>query len=748
MPSRIAEGELNAYLRAAQALHQSGRLDEAEARYREILRVHKRHPDAAHLLALLTHQRGNTPAALQLLDRAFKTRPRFAAAENSRGLMLMALGRPGEAVVCFDKAVAIDPSHTLAWFNRGHALAGLRRLEEALSSYDRALATQPGFAEALWAMAAMLRELGRPAEALARYDMALALRPDFVEVLNDRGVLLDGLGRHEDAVADYARATSLRPGFAEALNNQGALLDRLGRHAEAVDCFRRAVASKPDFAGALMNLADMLYQDGRREEAVAAVQRRLALDPSDMAARFVHAIYQLPVLYEREQEIEERRAAYELALGDLRARVEREPRPGRFAEAVSVAQPFFLAYQNRPDLNLQRLYGAIVGRITADHAPAAPLPPPPGPGERIRVGIVSGFFRQHPVWRIATRGWVTQLDPARFELIGFHTSLLCDDETKLAVETCDRFVQGPMSLTSWRDTVIEHAPHVLLYPEIGMDRTSAWLASQRLASLQCSSWGHPDTSGFNTVDAFLTSAGMEPEDGDAHYSERLVRLPGLGMYYDPRVVDGVSLSRQELGLRDGIPVFWCGQSLFKYLPQHDQVFPRIARELGECQFAFIQYHRGTHVTETFLRRLRSAFAEHGLDADRFCAMWPRLDGAQFAAAAGLCDVGLDSIGWSGGNTTLEAFSHDLPVVTLPGELMRSRHTKAFLDLMGVTETVASSLDEYVALAVRLARDSSWQAAVRRRIADRKGSLYRTREPIEALMEFIERELRPSPASDI
>lgn len=735
------ENALNAHLRGAMALHQAGRLNEAEAQYREILRVNKRHPDATHLLAMLMHQRGDTIGALPILDRALKARPKFPAAQNSRGLMLMALGRPEEATASFDKALAADPSHVLAWFNRGHALSALQRPEQALASYDRALALQPGFAQADQAKAGLLRRLGRLAEALACCNRALAASPDLAEVYNDRGVILDGLGRGEDAFADYARAVSLRPGFAEALNNQGATLDRLGRHAEARESFRRAVASRPDFAGALMNLADTLYLEGRREEAVATVDRRLALDPEDMTAHFVRAVYQLPILYEREEEIDERRIAYEAALLDLKAKVENEATPGRFADAVAVAQPFFLAYQGRSDFELQRLHGSIVDRIMSDYLVTPALPGPPPPGERIRIGIVSGFFRQHPVWRIIARGWITQLDRSRFELIGYYTGSLRDSETEVAAAHCDSFVQGPLGPHALRARIIQDAPHVLIYPEIGMDRTSAWLAAQRLAPLQCSSWGHPDTSGLPSIDAFLSSDGMEPPDGETHYSERLVRLPGLGVYYEQRTLSGVAVSRAEFGLRDRVPTFWCGQSLFKYLPQHDQVFPQIARAMGDCQFAFITYHRGEHVTDAFRHRLARAFTAAGLEFERFCVILPRLDGERFAALAGVCDVGLDSIGWSGGNTTLEAFLHDLPVVTLPGGLMRGRHTQAMLELMGIPDTIAESLDEYVDIAVRLARDVDWRAVIRSHIAEAKSRLYGNGSAVNALMTFLEQRIR-------
>src|SRR5262249_8815708 len=146
-----------------------------------------------------------------------------------------------------------------------------------------------------------------------------------------------------------------------------------------------------------------------------------------------------------------------------------------------------------------------------------------------------------------------------------------------AVMLCDRFVRGPLSINRWRQAILDDAPHALIYPEVGMDGVSAQLAAQRLAPVQCNSWGHPDTSGFPTLDYGLSSELMEPPEAQDHYTERLVRLPNLSIYYEPLDLDPVSLSRADLGLGSTATVYWCGQSLYKYLPEFDVVFPLIAR---------------------------------------------------------------------------------------------------------------------------------------------------------------------------
>src|SRR5262249_11544609 len=157
------------------------------------------------------------------------------------------------------------------------------------------------------------------------------------------------------------------------------------------------------------------------------------------------------------------------------------------------------------------------------------------------------------------------------------------------------------------------------------------------------------TSGFPTLDYFLSSDLMEPPDAQDHYTERLVRLPNLSFHYEPPEIADGTVTRAELGIRPEGVAFWCGQSLFKYLPQYDAVFPRIADAVPGCQFVFIGHHV-SEVTDLFRQRLAQAFAAHGRSAAGHCVFLPRVSEAKFAAAIGACDAILDSIGWSGCNS--------------------------------------------------------------------------------------------------
>jgi predicted O-linked N-acetylglucosamine transferase (SPINDLY family) len=191
-------------------------------------------------------------------------------------------------------------------------------------------------------------------------------------------------------------------------------------------------------------------------------------------------------------------------------------------------------------------------------------------------------------------------------------------------------------------------------------------------------------------------------------------------------------ARQALDLPDSATVYWCGQSLYKYLPQFDWLIPAIARGVPGSMFVFIEFADSPDLTDRFRQRLETAFAACGLDAEDHVRILPRQSPQAFAAALGQADVVLDSIGWSGCNSLFDALRHDLPIVTMPGALMRGRHGAAILQAIGVTETICPTLDFYVATAIALGRDTAFRARIRAAVSSGRRSMDSGAAAVDAL----------------
>jgi protein O-GlcNAc transferase len=728
-------------LQQALELYHQGQIAESERLYSAVVGARPNNVDALLMLSIIKLSRGEPGTALQLILAAMQERPKSPLILFNYGLVLIALKRHEEALAIFEQAIKHKGRFADAHNNRGGVLVVLERYEEALESFDRALAIKPDYAEAAYNRGTTLHKLDRNREALQSFERAIALRPNYAEAHANRGVVLDALSRIDDAMASYDRALDLRKDMPEALLNRAAALLALNRHDEAQQCLDRLLTADPNNSEGHYVRGRVMIELNRPDDAVASCEKAVALNPAFSRARWTTPLFTLPILYAEEGEIALRRADYERRLRALCDDHEAGRVPGDLSKGVGWAQPFFLAYQGHCDRDLQTMFGSLATRVMAARYGDAELAPPPAPDEPIRVGIVSGFFFQHSVWKVGAKGWATQLDPKRFRVFCYSTGFKNDGETEFARKHCHRFVEGQRSLAQWRDTIAADRPHVLLYPEIGMFPLVSEIAALRLAPVQCSTIGHPQTSGYPTIDYFLSGELTEPPDGDAHYSEKLVRLPNIGFHYEPLQLAPAVVTREELGIRLSATAFWCTQSLFKYLPQHDEVFPRIAREAGDCQFLFIRYSRAAAVTGLFETRLERAFAAAGMKASDHCVFLDHLDMARFAAASAQCDVMLDSIGWSGGNTTLEAMGQDLPVITYQGPLMRGRVSAGILRMMGMPEAIAETIDDYVALAIRMAKDTSFRASLKARIAKDKDRLYRDPACIAALEDFLNRVVR-------
>ncbi|MGM3305981.1 tetratricopeptide repeat protein [Anabaena sp. WFMT] len=586
----------------------------------------------------------------------------------------------------------------------------------------------------------VLQNQGKFHEATQIYKQALSLDPNFAQVYNDLGNIFFAQGKLEAAVASYQQALKIQPDLALPHNNLGNIFQELNQLEAAINCYQKALKITPNWADAHYNLGNALKGQGQLEDAVASYQQALNIKPNYDLAKFGICMTQLPIIYTNVDEVQLRRNQYQQHLQNLAHHyqiVTAEERADA-AEAIGSLQPFYLAYQGYNDRHLQQIYGEMICQLMSSRYPQySQLISLPNlqANEKVRVGFLTGYFRDHSCWKLM-KGWIENLDKSEFELFGYHTGSQQDQETVRAAKAFDKFTQGPLPIEKWAEIVEQDKLHILIFLEFGMDPMTVRLGCLRLAPIQMTSWSHPETSGLPTIDYYLTSDLMEPENAQDHYTEKLVRLPNLGIYYTALEIQSPAITKQDIGIADDDIMFWCCQSLFKYLPQHDDVFPRIAKELDNCKFVFIEHPASKRITEIFRQRLSLVFEEFGLNYQNHCIFMPHMDTRTFDGTTAIADVFLDSIGWSGGNTTLEAIAHNIPVMTFPGEMMRGRHTMAILKMMGIEEMIAATKDEYVKIAVRLGQDTQYRQYISQQVAENKPKIYGDLKPVRALEEFL------------
>jgi protein O-GlcNAc transferase len=659
---------------------------------------------AALLQQALEHQHaGRLQEASQLCQRVLAADPDHAEALNLTGIIANQLGRSDLAIGYLERALRLTGGNAIYHNNFGQALMALGRLDEAIESFRRALAFEPRLAEAYGNLAIAFRHQGKTGDAILLLKRAIELKPDFAQAHNNLANMMAEIGRLDSAIEHYDRALAVAPTDRAVLVNRGGALLAQNRIDEAISSFRRAHALRPD--------------DGLLLKCALA----------------------LPVIVDSIAEIEQVRRNLFDSIAALRGR------------GITLADPekqigqtcFHLAYHALDDLPLQRaladLYVAACPALcmTAPHCrqPAAAA------DGRIRIGFASHFFRTHTIARLF-HGQIAELSRERFHVTLFATPGPPDPARAALIDAADAFVELPLDLAAARQAVADRTLDVLIYPDIGMSPLTYFLAFARRAPVQCVSWGHPDTTGIGNLDYFLTCDAMEPEGAEAHYSERLVRLPGPTLYYPRPSFDAPLKGRAELGLDDAAHLYTCPQSLFKFHPDFDAVLVDILRRDPAGRLVLVQ-GVDRHIDALLIKRL----TREAPDVAARIVMMPMLNRADFVALLAASDVMLDPLHYSGGNTSLEAFAVGTPIVTWPGAFMRGRHTHGFYKLMGLGDCIARDTADYVEIALRLGTDPAWRAAVSRRIREAGAVLYENVGSIRALEDFLSEALARARSAD-
>jgi CRISPR-associated protein Csy1 len=650
---------------------------------------------------------GAKPAAIAALRRAIELDPRMVRAHHLLGILLGEAGDVDGALSAFEQTVRLDPAHVRAWNNLGNTLRNVNRLGEAENAFSRAVALDAGYGLAVTNLASVLRDQAKAAQAesVLRAFLERSQGKPFRPALLLLAGILRERSEYDEAAAYFSRAIELAPGESESEWVQlGWIRIEQGDRDGARAAYRES-------------------SRGAKANVQGVIGERLAL----------------PLIYSGATELESIRGEYASGLADLEQRaadLTRGRKPDEVLDALRWSN-FFLAYQGRDDRALQEAYARFVSKAIDTVAPQwrHPVERRRPPGARVRVGFASSFLRDGTVGRYF-RDWITLLDRERFEVYVYHMFPGIDGVSGAAQKRADvfRVFGGSRSKPSIVAAAIrDDALDVLVYPELGMDVTSFALASLRLAPRQYAAWGHPVTTGYDTIDGFFTAAAMEPADASAHYHEPLIPLPGIGTSYARPRIPGAS-SRERLGSPEG-PLFLCPQSMFKIHPDNDALFARVLAANPSARLVLFAW-RYPPVTRQFLRRLSAVLAQHGVDADARLVVLPAMAHEDYLRVNLACDAMLDTLHWSGGNTSLDALAVGLPIVTLPGAFMRGRQSAAMLRLMGEDALVAADEDAYVAIATRLIADDGWRDARRQAIRDAAPRIFGDATPISRIADVL------------
>ncbi|WP_052128458.1 tetratricopeptide repeat protein [Neosynechococcus sphagnicola] len=565
----------------------------------------------------------------------------------------------GKAVTRIHQQILdLDPHHPEALKQVGIALGQQGQWNDALAYLQTALAHAPEDADLHRQLGLVLEEMGDLQQAIACYQNALVLQPEFPEAYNNLGIVLHAQGKVPEAIHAYQQALVIEPTFYKAYNNLGQVLRDQGDLLAALNCYQQAQKLQPEVSEIYRNLG-LLYLDlGDLAAAIAAFEKAVVLNPNSSKD---HATLLLFMLYSPEYSA-----------------------PEIYTEAIRW------------------------GNQHGNPAIASPKLHSPKPNRRLRVGYVSPDLRTHSVAYFLAP-ILQHHHKAEFEIFAYA-------QVDQPDATTHRFKGW---IDHWYSTVgIKDAQ---LVDQIRSDRIDILIdlaghtANNRLqifshqpAPVQISYLGYPSTSGLKQIHYRITDPWADPEGtSDAFYTEKLIRLPGCFLCYQPPSLapPGVPLPAATTGQI----TFGCFNNLAKVNLAVLRLWSQILGMLPTAQMLLksksLQY-------EAVRNYYWECFAEYGIERDRVQLAGSLPDLAEHLGLYNQVDIALDPFPYNGTTTTCEALWMGVPVLTLAGTSHAGRVGVSLLSTIGLPDWIATTPDDYVIKAVDFARNRAHLADLR------------------------------------
>jgi len=669
---------------------------------------------------------GKLDEAMQCYLDAIRLAPNPARGHLNRGNVLLLQGDLDGALKAFHTALEHQPDYAGAYYNIGNALLGNRQLDEAVASYRSALRINPDYAEVHCSLGVALKELGQCDEAVASYRRALDIQPDFFEGHLNLGNVMHAMKHSKEAVVSYRRALEIQPDFAEAYNCLGLALQDLGQSGGALDAFKVAIKYKPDHAEAHNNLGIVLQDIGKLDDAMASYRLALSIKPDlteahcnlSIALRKLGQMESAMVNCERALEIDPDSFHAYCHMGNILTDLGQFDRAETtYRRALEIKPDYLEAHSNllltlnyadnhAPLYRLEqaRQYGRVVASKVGTRFSEWQCDVQPG---RLRVGLVSGDLRKHPVGYFL-EGLLANIDPTRIELLAYPTNPNNDD---LSARIRPYF-SAWHSLFGKNDEAAAHlihadGVHILIDLSCHTAYNRLPVFAWKPVPVQVSWLGLPATTGVAEMDYVLGDSWAIPAESENQFSEAVWRMPEsyLCLTVPDQSVDVVP----PPALVAGCVNFGSFNNLTKMTDAVVAVWARILHSVPDSQLLLKTKQLKDPATR---EQTRQRFAACGIAPDRLVLGGMLTSRDDHLAAYNKVDIALDTFPYPGVTTSVEALWMGVPVLSMQGNSFLSCTAASIAHNAGLPDWIAADEADYVAKAVAYASDLERLAALR------------------------------------
>ena len=709
VPLQRPPGDARSCLVEAQRVLAAGQHTGVEALLRPALDRAASRPEANYLLAIAHLLAGKPDSAVEHARKSVSGQARDPRYHFTLGRACKAAGDLDSAEAAYRQALALDGEYADAMISLGIVLKTRGDADGAIALYDRALAKAPlsAAAHANRANALALRALLNAEqtrddppgdEVIESHALAATLDPRNPLLLRNHGVVLMRARRRREAAERFNQALTLEPSHAETCLNLGACLRALGDNRLACELYEKWLGLNPPHPVLMRSLAALLTRDGRVDAARDWAEKAAALDLD------AHALMQLGGTLAQMRRLEEamdhcRRA---LAMSGGRADL----------YATMLLNASYLYEDPQPVFALHADFGRSLPK------PSAPRPPwrPLAPGERLKIGYVSGDFVRHSV-SYFIGGLLEKHDKTRFDITCYNNLGWGDAVTERFKACGHRWVEcDGLSDEALRRKIQDDGIHILVDLAGHTANSRVFMFGLGVAPVQITYLGYPTVSGVPANDFRITDTVIDPEPSDlpAFASEQALRLPRSMFCYRPDEHPHVATVP---ALVNGCITFGSFNNIAKVSDHTLEVWAQVMNAVPGSRLLL----KSASMAQASNRENIEGFmAARGVAAERLRLQAWVAGKSTHLEMYNEVDIALDPFPYNGATTTCEALWMGVPVVTLRGRTHTSRMGASILASVGREDCVTHTDAAYVATAQRLAANlpalADWRATVREHLA--------------------------------
>jgi protein O-GlcNAc transferase len=672
----------------ASQYHQTGQLPNAETLYREIIKEFPGQPEPLHLLGVCCSQQG----------------------------------RYEEAAGFIHQALVINP-HPMFFNNLGETYKRQGEFEKAIQFFREAIKTAPNFAEPYFNIANVFLAQGNNNEAAINYQQALRINPSHARACFNLGKILIVSGDYVQALNYFKKAAGINPNDAEIFSNMALCYSKAENWEEVVKCYQKTIALNPAIPTNYYNLAKAYEFQAEIEKARECYHKVSRFEPQNLLLQLYQETLSPPVFFSS-GEIDRYQENLSLTIDrfkefDLNTNLNSLHESG-------VRIPLALVYQGRDDRVLRERFASLFKNFPEAVSQIK--------NEKPHIGFVVTEGHEG-IFASSMKGIINNFSREKFQL-----TVICPESggkeiiSKAITNPAVSYIFLPAKFDLMAETIGNANFDLLYFWEIGTDVTNYLLPFCRLAPVQVTSWGWQVTSGIAQVDYYISSDLVEPPEADDYYSENLLRLKSLPVYYFRPPFPKTFQPRDYYGFSKDQHIYLCPQNLRKINPEFDILTLEILQRDPKAVYVLIE-DNNPFVTNLLKKRFLET---HPGFSDRIRFFPRRMSGPDYINLVKIADVLLDTLFYGGVNTSYDGIATGTPVITFPSRLQRGRYTSGIYKKMEITDCIADSNEKYIELALKTGTNPEYRQEISSKIIERSALIYKDFNSVTELSDLFEK----------